>query len=99
MDEKCFDTILNDLLNLMIKGHDLVTKSTAILFVQDIILENKMELITAKNSRKIAQRLIDLFTQNSATACLSIKESLLQLYASCIGLQFKILRAYANTTI
>jgi hypothetical protein len=33
MDEKTFDTILNELLNLMIKGHDLVTKSTAVLFV------------------------------------------------------------------
>jgi hypothetical protein len=62
MDEKCFDSILNELLNLMIKGHDLVTKSTAILFVQDIILENQLELISPKNSRKIAQKLVDIFT-------------------------------------
>jgi hypothetical protein len=54
MEEPTFDKILSELLNLMVKGHDLVTKSTAILFVQDIILENKLSLITPKNSRKIA---------------------------------------------
>jgi len=58
MNETTFDKILNDLLNLMIKGHDLVTKSTAVVFVQNIILENKLELIAPKNSRKIVQRLI-----------------------------------------
>ena len=54
MDQKCFDNILNDLLNLIIKGHDMVTKSAAIMFVQDIILENRVELIAPKSSRKIA---------------------------------------------
>ena len=62
MEEPTFDKILTELMNLMIKGHDLVTKSSAILFVQDIILENRLHLITPKNSRKIAQRLVDLFT-------------------------------------
>jgi hypothetical protein len=50
------------LLNLMIKGHDLVTKSIAVVFVQDIILENNLELIKPQNSKKIAQRLLDVFT-------------------------------------
>ena len=94
MNEATFDKILNDLLNLMIKGHDLVTKSTAVVFVQDIILENKLELIAPKNSRKIGQRLIDVYSQNSVTACLQLKDSLVQLYANCLGLQFKILRAF-----
>lgn len=62
MEEPTFDKILTELMNLMIKGHDLVTKSSAILFVQDIILENRLHLITPKNSRKIAQRLVDIFT-------------------------------------
>jgi hypothetical protein len=54
MEEPTFDKILPDLLNLMIKGHDLVTKSTAVTFVKDIILENKQSLIKPQNSKKIA---------------------------------------------
>jgi hypothetical protein len=54
MNESTFDRILNDLLSLMVKGHDLVTKSTAVVFVQNIILENRLDLIAPKNSRKIA---------------------------------------------
>lgn len=55
MEEVTFDKILPELLNLMIKGHDLVTKSSAVTFVKDIILENKtIHLISAKNSKKIA---------------------------------------------
>jgi len=46
----------------MIKGHDLVTKSSAITFVQDIILENKGELIKPQNSKKIAQKLVDIYS-------------------------------------
>ena len=54
MSEAIFDQILNDLLNLMIRGHDMITKSSAVIFIQDIILENKVELISPKNARKIA---------------------------------------------
>jgi hypothetical protein len=54
MSEEIFDQILNDLLNLMIRGHDMITKSSAVIFIQDIILENKVELISPKNARKIA---------------------------------------------
>tara|TARA_B110000285_G_C15094262_1_gene600955 strand:+ start:1485 stop:1898 length:414 start_codon:yes stop_codon:yes gene_type:complete len=77
MDQKCFDNILNELLGLIVKGHDMVTKSAAIMFVQDIILENKLELIDPKNSRKIAQTLVNLFTQNSVAFCQSISEPML----------------------
>ena len=54
MNEDTFDKILNDLLNLMIKGHDLVTKSAAVTFVNDMVLENRAAMISPKNSRKIA---------------------------------------------
>ena len=98
MDEPTFDAILNDLLNLMIKGHDLITKSAAVTFVSDLILENKQDLIAPKNSRKIAQKLVELFSQNSVSTCLQLKQSLVILYASCVGLQFKILRNFPETT-
>jgi Ni2+-binding GTPase involved in maturation of urease and hydrogenase len=61
MSESIFDQILNDLLNLMIRGHDMITKSSAVIFIQDIILENKIDLISPKNARKIAQRLIEVY--------------------------------------
>ena len=70
MSESIFDQILNELLNLMIRGHDMITKSSAVIFIQDIILENKIELISPKNARKIAQRLIEVYQQNSIQTCL-----------------------------
>ena len=86
MSQATFDSILNDLINLMIKGHDLTTKSAAVTFIQDIVLESKSELITPQSSKKIAQRLIDIYSQNSVSTCLSLKQSMVQLYASCLGL-------------
>ena len=77
MDESIFDKILTDVVNLMLKGHDQVTKSSAVNFVNDIILENKMELIAPKNARKIAQKLIDLYAQSSVGFSLQLKESLI----------------------
>lgn len=91
MNEPILDKILTDVLNLMFKGHDQVTKSCAVNFINDIILENKTELIAPKNARKIAQKLIDLYAQSSVGWSLQLKESLVQLYASCLGLQFKII--------
>jgi hypothetical protein len=98
MSESIFDQILNELLNLMIRGHDMITKSSAVIFIQDIILENKIELISPKNARKIAQRLIEVYQQNSIQTCLQLKLPLVQLYASCLGLLFKIIRAFKETT-
>ena len=86
MDEVTFDKILNDLLVLMIKGHDLVTKSTAVTFVMDAFHENRSSLISPKNSKKIAQKLVDIFSQNSVATCLLLKQSMVNLYASCLGL-------------
>jgi len=98
MEESTFDKILPELLNLMIKGHDLVTKSTAVTFVKDIILENKQNLIKPQNSKKIAQKLIDIYSHNAVSTCLQLKQSLVNIYASCMGLQFKILQAFPQTT-
>ena len=62
MEKPTFEKILPELLNLMIRGHDLITKSSAISFVMDIIFENKhTELISPQNSKKIAQKMIDIY--------------------------------------
>jgi hypothetical protein len=65
----------------MFKGHDQITKSSAIAFIDDIVLENKLQLITPQNSRKIATKLIEIYTLNSTNAALSLKESIQNLYA------------------
>jgi hypothetical protein len=54
MEKDTFEKILPGLLNLMIKGHDLVTKSSAVSFIIDVILENRLHLISPQNSKKIA---------------------------------------------
>lgn len=90
--------MLPELMNQMMKGHDMVTKSTAVTFVKDIILDNKTELIAPKNAKKLAQKLVDLYSHNSVTACLQLKMSMVNLYASCFGLLFKILSAFPQTT-
>jgi hypothetical protein len=46
MTQETFNKILNDILNFMFKGHDMITKSTAVAFIDDIVLENKLGLIT-----------------------------------------------------
>lgn len=46
MTQETFNKILNNLLEFMFKGHDQITKSSAISFIDDIILENKLYLIT-----------------------------------------------------
>ena len=46
MTQDTFNKILNDLFNFMFKGHDQITKSSSIAFIDDIILENKLALIT-----------------------------------------------------
>ena len=94
MTPETFNKILNDLLSFMLKGHDQITKSSAIAFVNDIILENKLALITPQNSRKIATKLVEVYQLNSVSAALSMKESIQNLYASCLGLQMKILKEY-----
>ena len=99
MTQESFNTILNDLLTFMFKGHDQVTKSSAIAFIDDIILENKLSLVTPQNSRKIATKLVEVYTLNSVNSALSIKESIQNLYAQCMGLQMKILREFPKTIV
>lgn len=41
--------------------------------------------------------MIEIYTLNSVTAALSLKESIQTLYAQCLGLQMKILRDYPKT--
>ena len=46
LTEETFNKILNDIIGLMRGGHDITTRSGAVTFVQDIILENKLHLIS-----------------------------------------------------
>lgn len=69
MTETTFDKILPDVLKLARTGHDITTKSTAIMFINDTVLEN-MAMISPKNSRLIARRLIEVYSQNTISACL-----------------------------
>lgn len=66
-------------------------------FINDIILEARLELISPKNSRLIARKLIDIYALNTVQAGLGMKQGLQQLYASAVGTQMKILREYPNT--
>ena len=76
MTEETFNKILNDLLNFMFKAHDTITKSTAISFISDAILENKLNLISPINSKKIAIKLVEVYSLSTLQAAESIKESL-----------------------
>lgn len=62
MTQETFEKILPDVLNYMFKGHDLITKMTAISFISDIILENKMELLKPQTSKKIAIKLVEVYS-------------------------------------
>jgi hypothetical protein len=58
----------------------------AISFIDDIILKSKLYLTTPRNSRKIATKLVEIYSLNSVNASLSMKESIQNMYASCLGL-------------
>ena len=90
MSEETFDKILPDILKLTRTGHDITTKSTAVVFISDTIQETENK-ISPKNSRTIARRMIENYSQNTVQTCLEMKQSLVQMYASCLGLQMKIL--------
>ena len=89
-----FEEIVGDLTTLMIRGHDILTKSSAVLFVQDIVLENKTDLIQPKTARKLATKFIEVYSQNSVQTSLQMRLPLVQLYASCLGLLFKIIAEF-----
>ena len=96
MTEETFDKILPDILKLTRSGHDITTKSTAVMFISDSVLENQ-DMVSPKNSRLIARRLVEVYSQNTVQTCLTMKQSLLQMYASCLGHQMKILKDFPNT--
>ena len=45
MTKETFDKILPSLLQFAQSGHDISTKSTAVVFINDIVLEGRLELI------------------------------------------------------
>lgn len=92
-----FDKILPALLQYSISGHDITTKQIAMNFINDAILEGRIDLISPKNSRVIARKMVELYSQSTVQAGLDMKESLQQLYASCLGQQMKILKEFPNT--
>lgn len=97
MTQETFDELLVVLLQIMQKGnHDDFTKQTASGYIQDVILEN-VQLMTPKNAKTTAQKVVQIFEQRTVQACLSMKDTLVQSYASCLGLQFKVLREFPKT--
>ena len=85
MTTETFDKIQPQILQLALSGHDITTKQIAVIFINDIILEGRLELISPKNSRLIARKMIDVYAKNTVQAGLSLKEGLQSLYASCLG--------------
>mmetsp|Transcript_10422 Transcript_10422/g.10459 ORF Transcript_10422/g.10459 Transcript_10422/m.10459 type:complete len:163 (-) Transcript_10422:1298-1786(-) len=81
MNERTFDRILGDLINFMRSAHDITTKSVAAQFVSDIILENKSHLISPQNSKKLSQKLVEIYSLSSVQQASSVKESLVNVYA------------------
>lgn len=65
-------------------------------FIQDVVLEN-IHLMSGKNAKLTAQKLVKLYEQRTVQASLQMKESLVLAYASCLGLQFKVLRDFPKT--
>ena len=61
MTEATFDKVLPEILKLTRTGHDMTTKSTAVMFINDTVLEN-IAMISPKNSRLIARRLVEVYS-------------------------------------
>ena len=62
MTPETFEKILPSLLNFAQKGHDIATKSTATLFINDTVHEGRADLISPKNSRLIARKLVEVYS-------------------------------------
>ena len=76
MTAETFEKILPNLLQFSMSGHDITTKSIAVHFINDTVLEGRQELINPKNSRLIARKMVDLHAQNTVQASLDMKETL-----------------------
>jgi len=61
MTPETFEKILPDLLLFLRQGHDALTKSAAASFINDIVLEQREHLIKPQNSKKICQRVVELY--------------------------------------
>lgn len=57
-----FEKIIQPLLQYARSGHDISTKSSALIFINDMVLEGRLELISPKNSRLIARKVIEVYT-------------------------------------
>ena len=62
MTIETFDKILPAILQYARSGHDLSTKSTAVIFINDVVIEGRLDCISPKNSRLIARRLVEVYT-------------------------------------
>jgi hypothetical protein len=62
INKETFEKVLTELFQLIKSGHDLTTKSNAITFIQDIILENRAEeVISPQNAKKIAMKMLEYY--------------------------------------
>ena len=90
ISKETFEKVLGELFQCMKSGHDLTTKSNAIIFIQDLILENRAEeVISPQNAKKIAHKMIEFYQIATVTSALNTKESFQTLCAGCLGLQMK----------
>ena len=88
---------MKDLTQLLQKGNvDMMTKQTACRFLQDTVLE-QTSLVSPKHAKTIAQKILQIYALQTPSASLSLKDPLVSTYASCFGLQFKIMREFPNT--
>jgi len=62
MSADTFEKILQPLLQYAKTGHDITTKSSAVIFINDTVLEGRIELISPKNSRLIARKIMEIYT-------------------------------------
>lgn len=67
------------------------------IFINNIVLESRLYLISPKNSRLIARKIVEIYAQSTVATCLEMKESLQNLYATCLGTQMKIIKEYPQT--
>jgi hypothetical protein len=62
ISKETFEKVLTELFQVMKSGHDLTTKSNAITFISDIVLESRAEeVISPQNAKKIALKMIEFY--------------------------------------
>lgn len=76
MTKEIFDKTLATLLQFAQSGHDNLTKSTALNFLNDIIYEGRYELVAPQKSRLIARRLISIYSQSTVAESMEMDKNL-----------------------